>query len=190
MPELDPTKRRLTWSVYATPLMTLTTDLALSIRVSMFEYVRLVIGTSSSSDHCPGRHQFLFRTFFHNFCEIGHEFFFPLKSYKDSGCSSKSGIFIPSSTPFRPKNRKKTNFFEIGQLCLNYVRSQILRKKRVGDVRFQEKSGKQRKKVDRISVGALVRLMWRAAAPGPTPIRLPRARSPGMGEGGDSDWWS
>ena len=26
MPELDPTKRRLTWTVYATPLMTLTTD--------------------------------------------------------------------------------------------------------------------------------------------------------------------
>ena len=34
-------KRRLTWTVYATPLMTLTTDLGLSIRVSMFEYVRL-----------------------------------------------------------------------------------------------------------------------------------------------------
>jgi len=48
MPELDPgNKKRLTWTVYATPLMTLTTDLGLSIRVSMFEYVRLVIGTSS-----------------------------------------------------------------------------------------------------------------------------------------------
>jgi len=33
MPELDPTKRRLTWTVYATPLTTLTTDLGLSIRV-------------------------------------------------------------------------------------------------------------------------------------------------------------
>jgi len=33
--------------VYATPLMTLTTDLGLSIRVSVFEYVRLVTGTSS-----------------------------------------------------------------------------------------------------------------------------------------------
>jgi len=42
MPGLDPMKRRLTWTVYATPLMTLATDLALSIRVSMFEYVRLV----------------------------------------------------------------------------------------------------------------------------------------------------
>ena len=41
MPELDPMKRRLTWTVYATPLMTLTTDLGMSIRVSMFEYVRL-----------------------------------------------------------------------------------------------------------------------------------------------------
>jgi len=29
------------------PLTTLTTDFGLSIRVSMFEYVRLVIGTSS-----------------------------------------------------------------------------------------------------------------------------------------------
>jgi len=47
MPELDPIKRRLTWMVYATPLMTLTTDLGLSIRVSVFEYVRLVTGTSS-----------------------------------------------------------------------------------------------------------------------------------------------
>jgi len=37
MTELDQTKRRLTWTVYATPLMTLTTDLGLSIRVSMFE---------------------------------------------------------------------------------------------------------------------------------------------------------
>ena len=47
MPELDPMKRRLTWTVYTTPLMTLTTDLGLSIRVSMFEYVRLLTGTSS-----------------------------------------------------------------------------------------------------------------------------------------------
>ena len=39
VPELDQTKRRLTWTVYATPLMTLTTDLGLSIRVSMFEHV-------------------------------------------------------------------------------------------------------------------------------------------------------
>jgi len=37
MPELDPMKRQLTWTVYATPLMTLTTDLGLSIRASMFE---------------------------------------------------------------------------------------------------------------------------------------------------------
>jgi len=39
MPELDPMKRWLTWTVYATPLMTLTVDLDLSIRVSMFEHV-------------------------------------------------------------------------------------------------------------------------------------------------------
>jgi len=40
-------KRWLTWTVYATPLMTLATDFGLFIRVSMFEYVRLVTGTSS-----------------------------------------------------------------------------------------------------------------------------------------------
>ena len=34
-------KRRLTWTVYATPLMTLTTDLGLSIRVSMLEQIEL-----------------------------------------------------------------------------------------------------------------------------------------------------
>jgi len=41
MPELDgtyqETKRRLTWTVYTTPLMTFTTDLGLSIPLSMFE---------------------------------------------------------------------------------------------------------------------------------------------------------
>jgi len=39
VPELDRIKRRLTWTVYATPspMMTLTTDLGLSIRVSMFD---------------------------------------------------------------------------------------------------------------------------------------------------------
>ena len=44
MPELDQMKRRLTWTVYATPLMTLTTDLGLSIRVSMFEHVDWLLG--------------------------------------------------------------------------------------------------------------------------------------------------
>jgi len=58
MPELDPMKRRLTWTVYATSLMTLAPDLGLSIR-----------------DHCPGRHQFFFQTFPHNFCEIRLKFF-------------------------------------------------------------------------------------------------------------------
>jgi len=37
MPELNPTKRWLTCTVYATPLMTPTTALGLSIRLSMFE---------------------------------------------------------------------------------------------------------------------------------------------------------
>jgi len=39
--------RWLTWTIYDTHMMTLTTDLGLSIRVSMFEHVRLVTGTSS-----------------------------------------------------------------------------------------------------------------------------------------------
>jgi len=43
MPELDPMKTWLTWTVSAT----LTTDLGLSMRVSMFEHVRVVTGTSS-----------------------------------------------------------------------------------------------------------------------------------------------
>jgi len=47
MLELDPTKRCLTQTIYATPLMTLTTDLGLPIHVSMFEHMRLVTGTSS-----------------------------------------------------------------------------------------------------------------------------------------------
>jgi len=37
MPEVDQTKRQLTCTVYATPLMTLNTDLGLSIRLSMLE---------------------------------------------------------------------------------------------------------------------------------------------------------
>ena len=41
------TKRRLIWTIYATLLMTLTTNFCLSIRVSMFGYVRLVSGPSS-----------------------------------------------------------------------------------------------------------------------------------------------
>jgi len=44
MLELDPMKRWLTWTVYATPLMTLTTDLGLSIRVSIFEHVDWWLG--------------------------------------------------------------------------------------------------------------------------------------------------
>jgi len=37
MPELNPTKRWLTWTAYATSLMTPTTALCLSIRLSMFK---------------------------------------------------------------------------------------------------------------------------------------------------------
>ena len=52
-------------------------------------------------------------------------------------------------------------------------------------------SGKIRKTEEKsgLKIGrALVRLLWRVAAPGLKPLRLPHARSPGMGEGGD--WWS
>jgi len=44
MSGLDPMKRWLTWTVYATPLMTLTTDLGLSIRVFMFDHVDWLLG--------------------------------------------------------------------------------------------------------------------------------------------------
>jgi len=45
---MDQTKRSITCTVYATPLMTITTDLGpgLCMRVSMFKYVRLVTWTS------------------------------------------------------------------------------------------------------------------------------------------------
>jgi len=39
MPELGPTKRRLTWTVGRASLVTLNTDLGLSICVSMLEHV-------------------------------------------------------------------------------------------------------------------------------------------------------
>ena len=116
MPELDLTKRWLTWTVHATPLMTLTTDLGLSVRVSMLEYVRLVTATSFGSDHCPGRYQVFSRTFPHNFAKSDTKFF-SLKSDKDSGCSS--GICGPSTTLSRPKNRKKLFFLRSDK----YVRS-------------------------------------------------------------------
>jgi len=69
----------------------------------------------------------------------------------------------------------------------SYVRSQFLQNKawETSDFRYNQEN---REKVDWRSVGALVRLLWRAAAPGLKPLSLPRARSPGMGEGGD--WWS
>ena len=77
MPELDQMKRRLTWTVYATPLMTFTTDLGLSIRVCMFKFVRLVTGSSSGSDHCPGRHQVFPGLFPTIFAKSDTKFFFP-----------------------------------------------------------------------------------------------------------------
>jgi len=57
-------------------------------------------------------------------------------------------------------------------------------KKTRGRRPISDEIGKTRQKEDWRSVGPLVRLLWRAL----TPLRLPRARSPGMGEGGD--WWS
>jgi len=46
MPELDHKRTADIDGLRNTPLMTFTTDFGLSIRVSMFEYVRLVTGTS------------------------------------------------------------------------------------------------------------------------------------------------
>jgi len=54
MPELDPITRRLTWTVFATPLMTLTTNLGLSIRVSMFEHVDWGLGPLSGARQAEG----------------------------------------------------------------------------------------------------------------------------------------
>jgi len=89
-----------------------------------------------------------------------------LKSDKNSGCISV--ICGPSATPFGSKPGKKLKNLE----------------KKLG-VRSQEKVGKRRGKgnllknnnleKDQIS-GTLVRLLWRAAAPGLKPIRLPRAQ--------------
>ena len=120
MPELDPMKIRLTRTVYATPLMTLTTDLGLSIRVSMFEYVRLVTGTSSGSP-----------IFFPDFSS---------QFLRNSSCSS--GIFWPSTTPFRPMNRKKPTSSEIRQLCP----ISDLAKKTRGRRSISDKIGKTEKK--------------------------------------------
>ena len=61
-------KRQLTSTVNATPLMTSTTDLGLSIRVSMLE-----LRESGDWDI------FFSRTFVYNFCQIGHEIFFSPK---------------------------------------------------------------------------------------------------------------
>jgi len=48
----------VTWTVYSTHLMSLTTDLGLSIRVSILEYVGMVIDTSSQvTDLWNGRGQ-------------------------------------------------------------------------------------------------------------------------------------
>jgi len=44
MTELVPMKRRLTWTVYDTPLMTLISDLGLSIRIFVSEHVDWSLG--------------------------------------------------------------------------------------------------------------------------------------------------
>jgi len=119
------------------------------------------------------------------------------------------GVCAPSYTCFLRKTRKKTRFFEFGQitmsdvgkirwetlyrLCgslhgpdtfwargLSWINKEttttsdltndgITGKKTLN---YRGISGNQRKK----HVGTLVRLLWRAAAPGLKPLRLPRAR--------------
>jgi len=95
---------------------------------------------------------------------------FPIESDKDSGCSS--GICGPSTIFFRPKNQNKTKISEIGQLSCQIS---DFAKKRVGDVRFQIESGKQEKKVDWRSVGAMVRPSgsWGSKAPPLVARRVP-----------------
>ena len=55
------------------------------------------------------------------------------------------------------------------------VRSQIFQKNHVGHVRFQKNSRKRDQKVELRSVGTVFRLLWRAAAAGLKPLRLPHA---------------
>jgi len=49
MTELDQTKRRLAWTVYATALVTFITNLGLSIGVSMFELQETVTSDWTST---------------------------------------------------------------------------------------------------------------------------------------------
>jgi len=67
------------------------------------------------------------------FFQIFDHNFFSLRSDQDSGCCS---VFLwPSSSPFRPKNRKKTKFFEIGQLTMSDLRFFKKNRKRRGEIR-------------------------------------------------------
>ena len=61
------------------------------------------------------------------------------------------------------------------ELSMFIVRSQIFQKNHVGHVRFQKNSRKRDQKVELRSVGTVFRLLWRAAAAGLKPLRLPRA---------------
>jgi len=117
MPELDPMKRWLTWTVNTTPQMTLTTDLGLSIRVSVFEYVDLLLQLCQISKKSSGRHL--------------------ISKYREN---------CPQN-PQLPRNEWKTA-------------------KKITWKLQSDSCGERRGKH----------------------LRLPRARSPGMGEGGD--WWS
>ena len=83
-------------------------------------------------------------------------------------------FFSASSTPLWPKNYKDTkNFRSDNYLCLI---SDFAKKSR-GRRPISKKLEKQSQKVDWRFAGAVVRLLWRAAAPGLKQLRLPRARN-------------
>ena len=124
---------------------------------------------------------FLFPLLFSLFAEIAPPIFFPMKLDKDSGCISV--IFGPSATAFRFKNRKKTQFFEIGLLLkkLNLLRSDNYRLGPISD--FSGKNAQETsdyKKSQKTYQKSELKIRrdsgpTRAVAKGLKPLRLPRA---------------
>jgi len=134
------------------------------------------VTVTSSSTHSPERHHFFGGLFFTIFAKSATKNVFPPKSDKDSGCSC--GICGPSTSPFRPYNRKKTKNFEIRQLFLRSDNYEVIFQKKWNNKGDKHQTQKQMPRKVKIW-GTLVGLLWRAAAPGLQPLRLPRARNKG-----------
>ena len=121
----------------------------------------------------------------YNFCEIRHESF-SLKSDKDFGCSS--GIFSASSSPFRPKNQKKTKKIEIGQL---YAISDFVGKTRgrrpISD-KIRKIGGKSELEINRNS-GQTAVARGGSGAKNPSACRAPGPPERARAETGGADQW-